>query len=173
MASRQKIEVRRLTEHDAEALWTLRLHALESVPAAFGEAPEEHRRTAVSQTAERLRTGRDQSMVFGAFDGGTLIGTIGIYRVSALKRNHRAGIWGMFVREDHRGTGAGRALLDEAIRAARAMEGVRIVYLSVSATQHAARSLYVSAGFLPYGLEPQALKVGDEYLDEEHLTLHL
>jgi len=173
MEARKPIEVRRLTEHDAEAHWKLRLHALETEPAAFGESPEEHRRSTISQTAERLRTGGEQSMVFGAFDGSTLIGTIGIYRMTGRKRNHKTGVWGMFVHEAHRGTGAGRALLEEAIRAARGMEGVRIVCLSVNPQQPAARSLYVSAGFRSWGLEPRALKVGDELLDEEHLVFEL
>jgi hypothetical protein len=41
------METRRLTEQDVKPLWKLRLEALESVPEAFGESPEEHRQTSI------------------------------------------------------------------------------------------------------------------------------
>jgi RimJ/RimL family protein N-acetyltransferase len=167
------VEIRRLTEHDAESLWHFRLHALESEPSAFGEDPAEHRQSTVEQTARRLQSGGDTNLVFGAFESGKLIGMVGLYRLDRIKRSHKAGIWGMFVAQQHRGTGAGRRLLEEAIRAAKMMPGVRSVSLSVIVTNQAARRLYLSAGFRPYGLEPHSLKVGDAYHDEEHLLLEL
>jgi RimJ/RimL family protein N-acetyltransferase len=167
------MDIRRLTEHDAHALWHFRLHALESEPSAFGEDPAEHLQSTVEQTARRLQSGGDASFVFGAFEGGELIGMVGIYRVDRIKRSHKAGIWGMFVAGQHRGSGAGRRLLEEAIRAAKAMPGVRSVSLSVIVTNQAARRLYLSVGFRPYGLEPHSLKVGDQYHDEEHMLLEL
>lgn len=170
------MEIRRLTEHDALVLWHFRLHALESEPSAFGEAPEEHRRSTVEQLAQRLKSGGDSSLIFGAFQdqaliGPTLIGMVGVYRLDRIKRSHKAGIWGMFVAEQYRGSGAGRLLLDQAIRAAKAMPGVRSVGLSVIVANHAARRLYLSAGFRPYGLEPQALHAGGQYYDEEYMLL--
>ena len=112
-------------------------------------------------------------MIFGAFDREKLIGSIGLFRIERAKRRHKASIWGMYVSETHRGKGVGRMLLDEAIRAARAMPDVRLVGLSVITVNQAARQLYLNAGFRPYGLEPRSLKVGDRYYDEEHMILEL
>jgi ribosomal protein S18 acetylase RimI-like enzyme len=166
------MELRRLTERDVEALWTLRLRALESVPEAFGESAEEHRRTSIEAYAERLRGG-DENFVIGAFAGSELVGMVGFYRELRLKRRHTGGIWGMFVAPSCRGQGVGAALIQEALTRARAIPGLRSIHLSVTANQASARRLYVSAGFQAYGIEAEALMVGDRYIDEEHMILRL
>jgi RimJ/RimL family protein N-acetyltransferase len=45
--------------------------------------------------------------------------------------------------------------------------------LAVASGQKAARKLYSRLGFQVYGREPQALKVGQTYADEELMTLLL
>jgi RimJ/RimL family protein N-acetyltransferase len=167
------METRRLTEDDAAVLWKLRLQALESVPEAFGESAEEHRQTSREAYAIRLRDGGEDNFVIGAFVDSDLAGMVGFYRELRLKRRHRGGIWGMFVSPFCRGQGVGAALLQEALTRAESIPGLRSIHLSVTASQDAARRLYLSAGFQPYGTDPEALMVGNRYIDEEHMILRL
>ena len=170
---RASIEIRRLTEADAPALWRLRLTALESEPYAFAESPAEHFRTTVEGFGARLREASGESLVLGAFDGPALVGMVGLYREQRIKRRHKAGIWGMFVLPEYRGQGTARSLVSHALEEARAMPGVRQVFLSVVVTQSAARRLYVALGFHSYGVEPQSLEVNGELFNEEHMYFRL
>ena len=45
--------------------------------------------------------------------------------------------------------------------------------LSVVTTSLAARRLYHSLGFVVYGTEPRALKLGEQYWDEDLMVLDL
>lgn len=52
-------------------------------------------------------------------------------------------------------------------------EGLRLVQLTVTAGNDAALSLYERCGFVQYGLEPQAVRVGDDYFDKIHMWREL
>jgi len=165
------MNIRKLTKDDAEALWRLRLHALETDPVSFAESPEELKRTTAEEYASRLRSGRTENFVIGAFDGEQLVGMTGFYRDALLKRRHIGHVWGVFVSPAVRGKGVGRALLAEVIKSAKALPGISCVRLMVAVTQEAARHLYKEAGFRVFGTEPRSLKIGERFVDENHMTL--
>ncbi len=88
-----------------------------------------------------------------------------------MKTRHRAVIWGMYVDPEARGLGAGALLLSSLIDHARGR--VEDVTLTVAAHNEAAVRLDGRFGFIAYGLDPGALKLGNDYIDERLMRLVL
>jgi ribosomal protein S18 acetylase RimI-like enzyme len=173
MTQAASIDVRRLTEADAPALYALRGEALETAPASFGESLAEYRQTTVDRYAERLRSAADESFVIGGFERTHLIAMAGFIRNKAHKRRHSGRIWGVYVSAPYRCQGIARAVMAELLKTARTVDGLERVVLTVTQTPSPARELYLSLGFQPFGFEPKALKLDGRHLNEEYMALEL
>ncbi len=105
------------------------------------------------------------------FCDGALCGLAGLEIPQARNKRHKGTLFGVYVCPDRRRAGLGTALVSSVIEHAR--RRVDQLHAAVVVTAEPARALYRKLGFEPYGLEPRALKVGEEYFDQELLVLRL
>jgi ribosomal protein S18 acetylase RimI-like enzyme len=165
--------IRSLQEDDAASARDLRLRALREAPVPFLGSYDEEVKRSVEDFASGLRGDDSASQALGAFRDGSLVGTLFVRRHTPLKARHRAFMGGMYVAPEARRRGIGRALLLEAISRLRTAGDIEQVELTVVRTEEPARRLYLSAGFQVQGVLRHAMKMGDEYFDEEELVLWL
>src|SRR5579863_6508620 len=165
------LRVRILNQDDAADLFSLRRRALLDSPLAFLASPEDDLASSEAVVRDLLRPQPD-SLVFGAF-APQLVGMLGLHRAKQRKAAHKVNLWGMFVLREHRGQGAGAQLLEAALRHARALDGVKSAHLSVSDPAVSARTLYETAGFETWGVEPDAIQYDGKRVSDYHMRLSL
>jgi ribosomal protein S18 acetylase RimI-like enzyme len=86
-----------------------------------------------------------------------------------VKAAHKCTIWGLYVSADVRSRGIGRTLVAEAIGFASSLEGVTHVHTGATDRAPEAIALYESLGFVAWGVEPAAIRVGDLAVAEHHM----
>ena len=161
------LRVRGLGPDDAAAFQALRLEGLVRHPCAFAASHDEEVGQSLAEVAGRL----ERQPVFGAFDRAGLVGMAGFAVPPLAKKRHKGVLWGVYVREEARGRGVGRALVLAVIEHARAQ--VVQLHAAVVTSNEAARALYRSLGFATYGVEPRGLFCAGQYFDQELMLLML
>jgi putative acetyltransferase len=109
--------------------------------------------------------------VFVAEDDGRIVGRLSIARDQHPASKHVADL-GLMVAVTHRRRGIGTALLDAAVRWARAA-GVRKLELHVFPWNEAAIKLYENYGFVREGLRHGQYRRGDDYVDAILMALSI
>jgi ribosomal protein S18 acetylase RimI-like enzyme len=167
------VDIRRLTESDVPMYRALRRRALVEHPEAFLSDLEDEDRLTDDDWSARFRPGGPGS-TYGAFDeDGSLVGVVTTLRETRRKTAHKASIVGMHVAAERQGRGIGRTLLDHALGELFTAREVEVVQLCVTSGNAAARRLYTSAGFVTYGIERDAARVGNRSLDHELMAMRL
>lgn len=166
--------VRKLTVDDLDAVWALRLQALNESPESFGSTYEDTLARGKESILQRLQHGGEDNFYFGAFNESlTLVGMIGLVREGGAKSRHKADIVSLYTLPSARGQGVARALMQAVIDYATQQPELEQLRLAVVTTALSARNLYRSLGFQTYGLDPRTLKLGEHYWDEEMMLLEL
>jgi RimJ/RimL family protein N-acetyltransferase len=168
---KQAFQVRPLGAPDATAYKSLRLQAISESPAAVWPTLGEESGRTMDEVRARLIMTANQ-VVFGALLCDQLVAIAGVRREPLAQVAHKAVLWGVFVAPGYRRAGLARELIGTAAAHARDA-GVLQLHLTVNTENVRARQLYQSLGFMPYGVEPRAMRVGERYYDEEHMVLLL
>jgi ribosomal protein S18 acetylase RimI-like enzyme len=167
------LHVAQLAASDVSRYRELMLHAYSAAPDAFTSTAEERAAEPHSWWLKRIADPSGQSLAFGAFHGGQLIGTVTVEFTAKPRTRHKAKLIGMFVHESSRGLGAGAMLVQAALAAARARPEVRVVTLTVTEGNSPAVSLYERCGFRQFGVEPMAIATPEGYNAKVHMWLPL
>ena len=166
--------VRRLVPADAPPYRALMLEAYERHAEAFSSSATERAALPLDWWQARLAEGDEAPQrVIGAWRGDRLAGVAGLSFETGEKLRHKATLFGMAVAEDFRRQGIGEALVQAVLAHAQAHPGTRLVQLTVSDGNRAARALYERCGFAVFGIEPRAVAVGDGYVAKCHMWVDL
>ncbi|AZE93257.1 Acetyltransferase, GNAT family [Pseudomonas orientalis] len=163
--------IRPLLGNDAHAYRALMLEAYGAYPQAFTSSVAERAAMPLSWWEKRLDNPLDR--LLGAFEGDQLAGIVGLAFEPREKARHKVTLFGMYVTQTYQQRGLGRQLVEAALAQARQHPRLKLIQLTVTAGNDAALALYQRCGFIQYGLEPLAVRVGDEYFDKIHLWREL
>ncbi len=161
------IEVRQAVLEDEPELRRIDLVTWSSLnsPSDPPENPDEYR------FFDDTRTTPDAVLV--AVRDGAIAGWVKLTPATPLPSSrHVTMINGLAVAPEHQGHGVGRALVEAAVRAARA-GGARKVSLRVLAHNDTARRLYERCGFVVEGVLKGEFHLDGAYVDDVLMAVHL
>ncbi|MFN8367971.1 MAG: GNAT family N-acetyltransferase [Candidatus Kapaibacterium sp.] len=161
------ITIRKPEEHEWQQFRELRLDALKHEPQSFGSsyAQEVTKNSDFWITLVKNSHVKDSSVcAIVAVLNNEFVGMIGCYLPELGNWN----IWGMYVKQEFRGMGLARCLMEFAIRLIRQRNPESVIQLYVNVEQTPAVSLYTAMGFEISELLPNQLmgdgKQYDEYI---------
>jgi RimJ/RimL family protein N-acetyltransferase len=158
---------RRLRPTDALSYQRVLLEAFELHPEVFSARAAHQASLSEGDWTARLSSEQDQ--LFGVFIDAELAGIVGLAFDYHARSRHKATLFGLYVSPPFRRQGLGMALARMVLEHAVQYPDIRWVELTVMAGNEAALHLYPRCGFVQFGLEPLAIRVGDEYYDKVYL----
>jgi ribosomal protein S18 acetylase RimI-like enzyme len=161
------ITIRPVRESDLPAYREIRLEALQAHPEAYGSDYAEQAADPESVWMGRIRASVEgtASRIFLAEDAETIVGLVAAYREKGAKVCHSATLVSVYVRPPWRGRGLAEQMIAQVLSWC-ASAGVRILRLTVVTSNTAAIRCYQRCGFRVCGVQPEVIRVGNQYHDE-------
>ncbi len=146
------------------------LEAYALAPDAFTSSVAERESLPIEWWASRVsEEAGAHELVVGSFLDAEVVGVAGLSFERRERTRHKATLFGMYVRSASRGKGVAKALVAEVLRQALASPRTEIVQLTVTESNSAAVRLYTGCGFVPFGTEPFAVKLGNRFINKVHM----
>lgn len=161
---KEEIIIRKASVKDWKKFKEIRLDALRNNPEAFGSAYEEE----VNRTDNRWKNSlrNKNKVVFLALDKEIPVGLSKIAYESAIKMNHLAHIYSVYVKPEYRGRKISNRLIKSVLADAKNKKIIKKVKLNVVTKQLPAINLYKKFGFKILAKLSKEVKVGKKYYDE-------
>ncbi|TAE30864.1 MAG: GNAT family N-acetyltransferase [Cytophagales bacterium] len=159
-----------LTSNDHDRYKAFFMNGLHTHRDCFRISPDDE------QTEPFPTKGTADSFTLGLLtDAGELAGVVSFSREGQTRQKlrHKGLLFRMYVAASFAGQGLGQQLLEETIRRVQTQTDIEQIVLTVVSTNHSAKRLYEKMGFRSFSLEPNAIKDGDTYHDEEQMVLFL
>src|SRR5881394_3140061 len=110
------MDIREVVKADAEGYYALRAQSEREFPQFAGFNAERELSVGRVGIAGILETyPAEGTIVWGAFEGDQLAAVTVLSRRLSPKYQHKAFLWGMYVKSEFRGSGIARALMETAI----------------------------------------------------------
>jgi GNAT superfamily N-acetyltransferase len=167
------MQVSTLASADSAAYRELMLEAYALAPDAFTTTADERRAEPESWWVKRIGSAEGLATSFGAWQAGSLVGTVALEYSAKPKTRHSALVLGMYVQPSQRGNGIGLALMKAAISAAASRPEVLALTLTLTEGNDPALRLYKSVGFVVWGIQPHAIRTESALKGKVHMSLAL
>ncbi len=167
----ETISIRPVEENEFNDFVEFQTEALFNTPEIYGSDYESYRALSIlnkEQLFERILN-YPFDFVLGAFtEQDAMVGMAGFsIQTNLPKQRHKGYIWSVYVSTNYRGKGLATNLIEDVLEIAKEDAGCEQVLVRVASSNLDGQALYRKLGFIQYGAEVRALKLGpDNYIDE-------
>ena len=160
------MKIKKLTSADSFGFLNLLL-TLDNETKFMMLEPNERNVSSEDMTLRLSKIDETNSVLFGAFDDGNLVGYVNVLRGDANRIRHSAYI-AMGILLSYTGQGIGKLLLNKVDEWARKY-GVTRLELTVMAHNEKAIKLYEKMGFNKEGIKKNSILIDGNYIDEYYM----
>ena len=160
------MKIKKLTSADSFGFLNLLL-TLDNETKFMMLEPNERNVSSEDMTLRLSKIDETNSVLFGAFDDGNLVGYVNVLRGDANRIRHSAYIV-MGILLSYTGQGIGKLLLNKVDEWARKY-GVTRLELTVMAHNENAIKLYEKMGFNKEGIKKNSILIDGNYIDEYYM----